>query len=108
MKKSIITAGIIAAALTLCSAPALWASSADSTLSSVTDMASKASSVAEKLNINTASTEALSKIPGLSTIAEKITSYREANGAFSSLTDLLNIDGIDSSLLEKITPFLSL
>lgn len=63
----------------------------------------------DKININTASVETLSKTPGLDPkIGEAIAAYREANGAFKSFSDFAKIDGIDASLLEKIKPFLSL
>ncbi len=62
----------------------------------------------EKLNINTASVESLSEIPGLSPkIGEAIAAYRDANGAFKSVSDLVNVEGIDAGLLEKIKPFLT-
>lgn len=104
----LIVIAIAVTALTIGASASLWAASTDSATSSISDIASQASSLAKTLNINTATTEQLSSIPGLSSLASAITSYRDANGTFSSLKDLLNIDGIDASLLEKITPFLSL
>ncbi len=69
----------------------------------------KATDLKDLVNINTASTEALAAIPGVSPkVAESITSYREANGAFSKIADLINVDGVDMKLLKRITPLLSL
>lgn len=79
------------------------------TAGSMTDMATKAASAVEQLNINTASVDALANIPGIGPkIGEAIAAYREANGTFKSLADLVNVEGIDAALLEKIKPFLSL
>ena len=84
-------------------------SSSHETASSMSDMAGKAAGMMDKVNINTASIESLAKIPGLDqTISEAIAAYRDANGAFKSLSDLVNIDGIDAGLLEKIKPILTL
>jgi len=79
------------------------------TAGSMTDMATKAASAVEQLNINTASVDALANIPGIGPkISEAIATYREANGAFKSVADLVNVEGIDAALLEKIKPFLSI
>lgn len=97
------------------------ASGKDAATSAISNLPGKAQGVApgkalgkaqgkmNKININTANIETLSKIPGLDPkIGEAIAAYRDANGAFKSISELTNIDGIDASLLEKITPFLSL
>ena len=69
----------------------------------------KAQGQMDKININTASVDTLAKIPGLDPkIGEAIAAYRDANGAFKSISELANIDGINPSLLAKIKPFLSL
>ena len=75
--------------------------------SMLTNMASEAG-LMEKININTASVDALSQIPGIGPqIGQAIAAYREAHGAFASVKDLANIDGIDASLLEKVMPLLT-
>ncbi len=76
----------------------------------LSNLAGLASSVlGEKININTASTEMISKIPGIGPqLGEAITTYRELNGNFSAVKDLLNVDGMDGTLFEKIEPFLSI
>lgn len=72
--------------------------------SSMTDKGS----LADMININKASPEMLSAIPGIGPkISEAIATYREANGSFTKIKDLLNVDGIDMALLEKIKPFLN-
>ncbi len=75
--------------------------------SMLTNIASDAG-LMEKININTAGVDALSQIPGIGPqIGQAIAAYREAHGAFASVKDLANIDGIDAGLLEKIMPLLT-
>ena len=80
---------------------------------SVTGLADKATKLSEsslkELNINSATPEMLAAIPGIGPqISEGIAKYREANGAFTDIKDLLNVEGIDMALLEKIKPYLKL
>lgn len=64
-------------------------------------------SFGEMININSATPELLASIPGIGPqLGEAIASYRQANGAFTEIKDLLKVEGIDMSLLEKIKPFL--
>ena len=59
------------------------------------------------IDINKATPEMLSSIPGIGPkLSEAITAYRDANGSFAQVKDLLNVEGIDMSLVEKIKPFL--
>lgn len=60
------------------------------------------------ININTANAEDLCDIPGIGQItAKKIISYREQNGAFIVLEDLLNVDGIGNGKLSKIRDYIT-
>lgn len=66
-------------------------------------------SLAEMINLNSATPEMLSSIPGIGPkIGEAIAAYRDSNGAFAQISDLLNVEGIDAALLDKIKPFLKL
>ena len=56
-----------------------------------------------KVNINTADSETLQKIPGIGPVtAGKIIMYREQNGRFGSVEDIMNVSGIGEKTFEKI------
>ena len=79
-------------------------------LTPLTVEAPKAARMAPRLvvNLNTATAEELQQIEGLgATFAERILDYRARYGAFRSVDDLLDIDGIGESRLEKWRPYLT-
>jgi len=58
---------------------------------------------ADKINVNTANSEQLQSISGFGpATAEAIIEYREMNGSFHSVADLVNVKGIGSKKLEKL------
>ena len=60
-------------------------------------------SLSEKVNINTADKERLTSLKGIGeSKAEAIISYREANGPFSDITELMKVDGIGQKTFENI------
>ncbi len=78
------------------------------TTTAKTDLATPASSQAAtakpgKLNLNTADAQTIqSELSGIGEAkAQAIVAYREANGPFSSVDELLEVKGIGKSLLDK-------
>lgn len=56
-----------------------------------------------KVNINTATEEGLKSIPGIGdTRAKSIIQYREENGGFQTIEDLMNVPGIKKGVFEKL------
>ncbi len=56
-----------------------------------------------QLNINTATAEELSALDGIGdSIAQKIIAYREENGDFSDISEIMNVKGIGKSKYEAI------
>ena len=61
------------------------------------------------LDLNSATAGELEFLPGIgSAIARRITDYREENGPFQEVTDLLNVEGIGPSKLEEILPYIEI
>ena len=55
------------------------------------------------VNINTASVEVLMTLSGIGEVkANAIIEYRDSNGLFSSIEDLMNVDGISETIFNKI------
>lgn len=60
------------------------------------------------ININIASESELTKIPGIGPAkAKTIVSYREKNGPFSTVEDIMNISGIKEGTFEKIKDYIT-
>jgi competence protein ComEA len=57
----------------------------------------------KKFNLNAATVEELSKVPGLNKeLAKKIIDLRKENGEFIDMEELLDIPGIDNQLLRQL------
>ena len=78
----------------------------DPAFSANPDDVGAATPVAFMLNLNQATTKELSALPKIGdTIAGRIVEYRENNGGFSTVEDLLNVRGIGPKTLEKLRAF---
>lgn len=63
----------------------------------------------EIININTASKEDLTKVPGIGdSKAEAIIKYREENGPFTTTEDIKKVSGIGDSLFEEIKAYITI
>lgn len=61
-----------------------------------------------QIDINKASAEELATLPGIGAKkATAIVQYRELNGKFVSVEELVNVKGIGPKMLAKISPFVS-
>jgi len=78
--------------------------SADKSLSS----SEKSDTGSCPVNINTADASMLMTLPGIGkSKAEKIINYREKNGGFGSISDIMNVDGIKNGMYDKIKDFIT-
>jgi len=63
----------------------------------------------EKIDINKADIETLSKLPGIGAVkSQAIVDYREKNGEFTSLINLTKVKGIGKKTLAKLLPYLEM
>ena len=61
------------------------------------------------VSINSATIVELTSLPGIGeSYAQRIIEYRETNGDFTSVDDLVNVRGIGERTLEKLKPFIKL
>jgi competence protein ComEA len=61
------------------------------------------------VNINTASVEQLSLLPRVgAVVAQRIVDFRDKNGRFKSLEDLMLVQGVGEKTFELIRPHISL
>ncbi len=78
------------------------------TESDTTIIATPAASGAGIVYINRATIDDLMTLPNIGQVsAERIIAYREANGNFTSLEDLDNVDGIGPSTLARLEPLIA-
>jgi competence protein ComEA len=76
------------------------------TLSAAGSLAAEASGV---VNINTADSEQLSLLPRVGpTVAQRIVDFRQENGRFQTLEDLMLVRGIGEKTFELIKPHITL
>jgi competence protein ComEA len=69
----------------------------------VVDQAASTELAVEKIDVNTADVAELSGLPGIGPkIAERIDAYRQANGPFKSIDDLMEVKGIGPAKFEKL------
>ena len=61
----------------------------------------------EQISINTASAPELERLPGIGPVlAQRIVEYREQNGPYQRLEDLLEVEGIGPSKLEGLQEYI--
>ena len=94
----ILTAAIAAIVL---SAPAVSAQTK-------APQAKSAATTTAPVNLNTATAEQLATIPGVGPkMAERIIDYRQKNGGFKKVEDLMNVSGVGEKSFLKMKPLIT-
>ena len=76
--------------------------------SSQSSVSSSSDQTTLMVNINTATADELQELPGIGpTLAQRIIDYRNENGPFSNVADLLNVSGIGSGKLQDILDYIT-
>jgi competence protein ComEA len=74
----------------------------------VPSAAAAATAEAKPVDLNAAGSDELEAVPGIGkSLASKIVAFREKNGAFKSVDDLLKVQGVGEKSLEKLRPYLT-
>lgn len=81
-------------------------SSSPSSSSTPKETTAKEPEVSFPVNINKANKTQLMALPGIGeTLAQRIIDYRNANGPYSSVDQLINVKGIGEKRLETLRPY---
>lgn len=69
----------------------------------------RAAAPAQSVNVNTATVQQFEALPGIGpSTAQRIVTYREKNGPFKKLEDLMNVQGIGEKSFLKLRPYLTI
>jgi len=81
----------------------IYITSAEGPSSSPSSSISSVTTPSNKINVNTVQATELESLPGIGpSLAGKIVEYRQQNGPFMSIEELLNVPGIGPAKLEQI------
>ena len=66
----------------------------------------QSANVSFPLDLNIATEEQLQQVPGIGPVlSQRIVAYRQSQGGFSSIDELIQVKGIGQKTLEKIRPY---
>ena len=63
---------------------------------------------ARPVDLNTADTTALESVPGIGkSLSQRIVAFRDKNGPYQSVDDLLKVQGVGEKSIQKLRPYLT-
>ena len=87
---------------------AVSATAASAQSKATTPKAAATATAAAPVNLNTATVEQLATIPGVGPkMAERIIDYRQKNGGFKKIEDLMNVSGVGEKSFLKMKPLIT-
>ena len=67
-----------------------------------------AASEARPIDLNSADTTTLESVPGIGkSLSQRIVAFRDKNGPFQSVDDLLKVQGVGEKSIQKLRPYLT-
>src|SRR5215510_11413550 len=87
---------------------AVSAAAASAQNKATTPKAATTATATAPVNLNTATVEQLATIPGVGPkMAERIIDYRQKNGGFKKVEDLMNVSGVGEKSFLKMKPLIT-
>ena len=87
---------------------AVSAAAASAQNKATTPKAAATATATAPVNLNTATAEQLATIPGVGQkMAERIIDYRQKNGGFKKVEDLMNVSGVGEKSFLKMKPLIT-
>lgn len=98
-----------ASMLALCLAVSLPGATFTPRVAYVASQETRAATPSPSVNVNTATAAQFEALPGIGpSMAQRIVTYREKNGPFKKLEDLMNIQGVGEKSFLKLRPYLTI
>ena len=99
-RSPIATALVLAVVLAACAAAPAFAAAPAAPKASATE--------ASPVDLNTAASSALESVPGIGkSLSQRILAFRDKNGPFQNVDDLLKVQGVGEKSIQKLRPYLT-